>query len=72
MTLLCIVIAALAAGVLSTASTAPTLGLRATWIPRFAWFAAGARAACVALADMQQAPAYLLAIIASTHLVLEP
>ena len=42
MTLLRIVIAALAGGVLSTAAAAATLGLRATWIPRFVSFAVGA------------------------------
>ena len=42
MTLLRIVIAALAGGVLSTAAAAATLGLRSTWIPRFVSFAVGA------------------------------
>lgn len=42
MTLLHIVIAALAGGVLSTAAAAATLGLRSTWIPRFVSFAVGA------------------------------
>ena len=42
MTLLRIVIAALAGGVLSTATAAATLGLRATWIPRLVSFAVGA------------------------------
>ncbi len=42
MTLLRIVTAALAGGVLSTATAAATLGLRVTWIPRFVSFAVGA------------------------------
>ncbi|MBU6484712.1 MAG: hypothetical protein KGR23_07945 [Betaproteobacteria bacterium] len=72
MTLLRIVIAPLAAGALSTARTATTLGLGATWLPRSVWFAVGALAAYVALADMPQALAYVLAIFATTQLVLEP
>jgi len=42
MTLLHIVVAALAGGVLSTLAAAATLGLEATWIPRFVSFAVGA------------------------------
>src|SRR5574337_2050719 len=42
MTLVHIVIAALAGGVLSTLAAAASLGLAATWIPRFVSFAVGA------------------------------
>ena len=72
MTLPRIVIAALAGGVPSTTTAAATLAPRAIWIPRFLSFAVGALGAYLALADGQRAPAYVLAIIAATHLVLEP
>jgi hypothetical protein len=79
MTLLRILIAALAGGVLSTAAAAATLGLRATWIPRFVSFAVADR-----IPSLHRRPEPLetvkqlfwiglgIAIIATTHLLLEP
>ena len=47
LTLLHIVVAALAGGVLSTLAAAATLRMQATWIPRFVSFAVGATPAII-------------------------
>jgi zinc and cadmium transporter len=69
MTLLHIIVAALAGGVLSTAAAAATLGLRSTWIPRFVSFAVGALLGAVFLEllpdalERGKAPSVMLTVL---------